>query len=765
MAACESGGTVSVRSPNPRFVSPLPPATWTAPLAFFRMAAHRKRDVLSDDDAEPDGAGTSIASDTSRRRLSRKSKQDANKKWESLVPGRPRKRQKDNPPPSDNESEGDAASLPTQHKPKEKATANSDLVGDKSRSEPASNRFRRYRAQRIDPDASSGEEKRQHTDTTHSMKHSKTPSHAADEDVSEAGEHMPPKFRKAQTLKTVVDSDDAWDSQGEAHSEDRSSVEEESGEAEGSEDDDEGLEEMEKNPQALKKMFASETAHWVSENEDEPSSAPKSHSKASKRTSHGSSSHKYDTPAASHLKSQRLQSSDSDKKRPRHEHSGSERDVSAVPPAKKKPKDDTSHGGTHSQVAVTTATKSKRRPAPERATDETSKCASSKRADEIPKFRKSNDSVSNADRGPVKRKRQSADRGRVNSSSKLPPRKHTSQTDSDTGSGIDNVSSTDSDSVDSGIEIVYPRRGKLKLKEQHRRVRRVIHHGINTMLADVALKNAFPDGPEKQGEIVKRALLSAASHFAYDDISRRLRKEEDYADDLCKIPAQRIPTFRSQVRKLVEGQPCTAFGLTFGDKEKGDWLQEGFRYIYPFDYENKTIKVGKPYSPPVFLETLRVAFFKRPSSLGFRISEHFESSLPDKPDEKEIPAAMLALVATALYAAIEDCKHNRVQPRDFSSNDYWGVYKDLIQELSTIRTHGPVQFHVLMHGFWRRISTPMGTSGPSGGPRKSFLNVAAMDVEIFVSISSYCTPVRPTSTLLIFLLPLLLAFVILSFTR
>lgn len=69
---------------------------------------------------------------------------------------------------------------------------------------------------------------------------------------------MPPKFRKAQTLKTVVDSDDAWDSQGEAHSEDRSSVEEESGEAEGSEDNDEGLEEMEKNPQALKKMFASE---------------------------------------------------------------------------------------------------------------------------------------------------------------------------------------------------------------------------------------------------------------------------------------------------------------------------------------------------------------------------------------------------------------------------------------------------------------------------------------------------------------------------
>ena len=39
------------------------------------------------------------------------------------------------------------------------------------------------------------------------------------------------------------------------------------------------------------------------------------------------------------------------------------------------------------------------------------------------------------------------------------------------------------------------------------------------------------------------------------------------------------------VRRQVDGQPSTAFGLKFGDKVKGDWLQEGLRYIYPFDYE------------------------------------------------------------------------------------------------------------------------------------------------------------------------------------
>ncbi|OJT01640.1 hypothetical protein TRAPUB_7898 [Trametes pubescens] len=614
--------------------------------------------------------------------------------WESLVPGRPRKKQarKDDTQKSDNESG-------------ENTTTDSDFVEDKRRSGPASNQFKRYHAQRIDPDASSGEEQSQQPNTKiDSKKSSKTPSRATEDSVS--GSHMPPKFRKVQVPKSSAasGSDDSSDAQDGVHSEEESSVQEESGEAENTDDEDEGLETMEKNPQALKKMFADETALWVGEEEDEPELPDplksRSKSESSKKTNIES------------------------KKRSRHEDGGSESEVAVAPPTKKQSKN-----GLQTVGAVT---KSRPKPAPDRATKETQKRAvSSKRANEIPKFRKPNDSAN----GPLRdseepKSKTKVVKSRLSSSKPPPPRKNSTPMDSDeSGSDVDSASATNSDSADSGIEVVYPRRGKLKLRDQHRRVRRVIQQATNTVLADVALKNAFPDGPQRQGQIVYRALLGAASRFAYNDISKRLRKQDDYAADLCKIPAQRIPTLRGQVRKLAEGQPCTAFGLGFGDKDKGDWLQEGFRYIYPFDYENKTIKVGKPYSPPVFLEILRVAFFKRPSSLGFKVSECFESSLPNKPDEKEIPAAMLALVATALHAAIEDCKHNHTQPRDFTANDYWGVYKDHIQELSTIRTHGPVQYHVLMHGYWRRISTPMGSSGPSGGPRKSFLNVAAMDIE------------------------------------
>ena len=47
--------------------------------------------------------------------------------------------------------------------------------------------------------------------------------------------------------------------------------------------------------------------------------------------------------------------------------------------------------------------------------------------------------------------------------------------------------------------------------------------------------------------------------------------------------------------------------------------------------------------------------FQKPSSFGFlHCIDLCESSLPDKPDEKELPMAMVALVATAVRRA-EDC--------------------------------------------------------------------------------------------------------------
>ncbi|OJT12554.1 hypothetical protein TRAPUB_10898 [Trametes pubescens] len=683
--------------------------------------------------------------------------------WEALIPGQSRKKTKTVPSRSNDEVEHSSSeSLSKDRKSRGKPSQESpENVRDTQRK---SSKSGSLCARRIDPDASSGDEGGPDKDShdVGGSVYKKVASHSDSVDPTAA---MPPKFRKPHAV--LEDQSSASDESSSQHG---SRSDNESQDAEKTDDDDNGLAEMEKNPQALEETFAQEIAHWVDSNE-EPS--PKTHKKSRSRLGYPRTvsespvplRHSSRPPPSSRspssaapddedrsipsAKSLSSKASAAGRKRMIHQDSNNDSDAEAPPPKKplkkaavdarpitKTSKNEDSqnkdtHGHVHNlqpQAASKAYQRSKHTSAAEKAAIKgaTSRQAKSKREDEIPKFREINTLTKSDMRKPKTAKDQMS---RALSSTGSRSTKSSKQTASDDESGAGDTSATDSGAEESGIEIVPPRSGKLKLTDQHRRVCRVLKHSVHTVLLDVSLKNAYPDGPEKHGQTAYKALLNAAAEFGYGDIVKRLKKKDEYAAELCKIPSQRIPTFRGQVRKLVEGQPCTAFGLRFGDKVKGDWLQEGLRYIYPFDYETKTIKANQPYSPPVYLETLRVAFFKRSSSFGFNVSPHFTSSLLDKPDEKEMPAPLLALVATALHAAIEDCKHGYIQPHDFTANDYWNVYTDHIQHLSTIRSQGPAQYHVLMHGLWRQISSPMGPSGTAGAPRKNFLDVGAMAVE------------------------------------
>ena len=48
------------------------------------------------------------------------------------------------------------------------------------------------------------------------------------------------------------------------------------------------------------------------------------------------------------------------------------------------------------------------------------------------------------------------------------------------------------------------------------------------------------------------------------------------------------------------------------------------------------------------VETLKAAFFSKPSSLGNQYLNKFHSSLPDAPDEHELSISLVALGATGV---------------------------------------------------------------------------------------------------------------------
>ncbi|PIL26403.1 hypothetical protein GSI_12164 [Ganoderma sinense ZZ0214-1] len=289
-------------------------------------------------------------------------------------------------------------------------------------------------------------------------------------------------------------------------------------------------------------------------------------------------------------------------------------------------------------------------------------------------------------------------------------------------------SSDDDDNEDPRIDIVWYGSNRPNLTDQYPRVYRVTRRTIRECEPNVCLLNAFPD---EDANFARPLLIKHATTLGYKDMVKKLKsnKETDefYHRKLCAIASQRVNLIRGKVKKACQRQVKTVYGLTVGDSEKITWLLDGIAYIFPHKYEvfvhkDRTVKGEGAFSLPIFEDMLSDAFFSKKGSFGFRIMPRFTSSDPENPEEKEIPAAMLALVSTAIYASIEDYKHAPYEAGKFEVNSYLHVYKQNIAALDAIKTGNLEAYHALLHGLYTRIV------GGSARPvsKKSYLNVAGM---------------------------------------
>ncbi|RPD72983.1 hypothetical protein L226DRAFT_524415 [Lentinus tigrinus ALCF2SS1-7] len=287
--------------------------------------------------------------------------------------------------------------------------------------------------------------------------------------------------------------------------------------------------------------------------------------------------------------------------------------------------------------------------------------------------------------------------------------------------------SSDSRSPDNdSIELVMRKHGgRLRLKAQHPRVKLVAKEAIQETLTNICVINAYPEGPDKNDIFARDSLIRSAKALHDTEIAQRCKHDELYWRKLGTIPLQRISNFRGSIKKATDALVRRTYNLKQGDAMKVLWLEEGLRYVYPHDYQKKTIVDTDAYSTHIFVEALTDALFASPRSHGYRIVSRFASSLADKADEKEIPAAMLALVATALYASIDDYRGFHREPCDFKSNIFLDIYRQNIMTLSQYKHDRPIKFHRLMHSLFRAVC-----SSPGGGfvhiPAKSFLNTKDM---------------------------------------
>ncbi|KAI0759462.1 hypothetical protein BD413DRAFT_617756 [Trametes elegans] len=277
----------------------------------------------------------------------------------------------------------------------------------------------------------------------------------------------------------------------------------------------------------------------------------------------------------------------------------------------------------------------------------------------------------------------------------------------------------------------------LPLNSQDPRIRAVMRNTFPRLEAAVVFDNAFPDALGRTKSVVK-SLINAAEHLNLPGLVTRLRMDAVFTRALTAIPNQRISTFRGSIKKATDAHVIAFYQLNATTcSDKVNWLFNHLTYIYPHDYEKRTVPWSKPYQHPAVAAVLHACFWTGTQPFANRYPNEFTSSMLSRPLEREVPAPMLALIGAALHASLLEWKSGTHRAAAFSGDAFVDVYNEHCLLLAGIRNQNPHAYHTMMHWMYNHASgiwTPTASNAAegAGGPTDNALahvDINAMDVD------------------------------------
>ncbi|KAJ7722675.1 hypothetical protein B0H14DRAFT_3170128 [Mycena olivaceomarginata] len=138
-------------------------------------------------------------------------------------------------------------------------------------------------------------------------------------------------------------------------------------------------------------------------------------------------------------------------------------------------------------------------------------------------------------------------------------------------------------------------------------------------------------------------------------------------------------------------------------KRRVEDLLKDHRYIFPVDKKaGGKLRFDQPFAHPAIIHMLKELGFSEPSF----VTEHLElfPTIPEKPDERELPVPLLAIPATALYAGFVELRMTGSrQPTLFTEDAFEDIYRNHVAAIELNRRDAPKATHKLLHGLFNQV--------------------------------------------------------------
>ncbi|KAF8637759.1 hypothetical protein AX14_010269, partial [Amanita brunnescens Koide BX004] len=268
----------------------------------------------------------------------------------------------------------------------------------------------------------------------------------------------------------------------------------------------------------------------------------------------------------------------------------------------------------------------------------------------------------------------------------------------------------------------------ITLKFQAYEVKLVIRKAINLIEGRVRFRDAFPPLP-KRSQWCRDCFEKACEGFAnsspsgakekYMMIRERLDSDHEYFKEASSLPVMWHDQdgCSQQCIKCLQ-PPCWVFrNSARTTEEKAIYLPPGTKHM---DFHSSLLPVlmmrkgrdylrEKPFEHDAIIGTLWDTLFTNKTRT---IVQQFPGCFkPNQERTYALSPAMVALAATAVFAALKEWELGFRNAIQFTTNLYHGVYLDHIKGLNEIKEEKPLAYTSLMRRLFHMVSYVMVYSG------------------------------------------------------
>ncbi|KAI0342566.1 hypothetical protein BDW22DRAFT_1484188 [Trametopsis cervina] len=279
---------------------------------------------------------------------------------------------------------------------------------------------------------------------------------------------------------------------------------------------------------------------------------------------------------------------------------------------------------------------------------------------------------------------------------------------------------TGSQTVDSGwpsgTHIVISAVGNLLLTSSAVDVQNLFKSSMLALERHLIFTDAYPDSNSQQKFSFIRKFLTHEAKAQAPWIYDRLKQDPEYIKVLVESLETRISLFRNKFKTAASARTVGNYSLA-GPKcaEYVEELLTRKRYIYPGDIKKGKFETSKPYEHTIFIEIISAILRSdRKHTLLSRHQDFFSVTWQGETN-KEIPKAFLALVATAIHAALCDAKFKNAKRAKFTAEEFSAVYETHVSVLTRLEEIRPRGYHHLMEQLYNQaVDTSIDGDGGSG---------------------------------------------------